>query len=312
MSQAAEHAVLICYLRPARNKARAVAEVEAVSLLRDLAATVLPGGPLSEQGGLFWISLPAQYLPSARSRLARLGYTSAVDLVQPVPQDDVGADIAPEAGERRTRWRRRTHRLIRLYEEDADALREQAPDRRTFLFETAQGEVRPVKGYRGDGQALSRRGLPVYDARMLVNLVFQPEDGVLLDPFAGIGGVVIEALASGWQVVSCDIDPALRYGLAALGATHHVADACDLPLNTASVHAIATEPPYDASTEYMLRPALTELHRVLQRGSRLALLCAAWQADVLRDQAALLGLRPYLDTPINRKGTEVIVLAWEK
>lgn len=312
MSEAAEHAVLICYLRPARNKARAVAEVEAISLLRDLAATVLQGGPLSEQGGLFWLSLPAQYIPIAQSRLARLGYSSAVDLVQPVPQDEAGSDVAPEAGERRTRWRRRTQRLIRLYEEDVDALRAQAPDRRTFLFETAQGEVRPVKGYRGDGQVLSRRGLPVYDARMLVNLVFQPERGVLLEPFAGIGGIVIEALASGWQVVSCDIDPALRHGLAALGSTHHVADACDLPLDTASVHAIASEPPYDASTEAMLRPALTELYRVLHSSGRLALLCAAWQAHVLRDQAALLGLRPYLDAPINRKGTEVVVLAWQK
>src|SRR5690349_19088702 len=109
MSEPTELAVLICYLRPARNKARVVAEAEAVSLLRDLEATVLPGGPLSEQGGLFWISLPAQYLPSARKRLARLGYTFAVDLVQPVSQDETGADVAVETGERRTRWRRRTH-----------------------------------------------------------------------------------------------------------------------------------------------------------------------------------------------------------
>jgi hypothetical protein len=42
------------------------------------------------------------------------------------------------------------------------------------------------------------------------------------------------------------------------------------------------------------------------------MLCAAWQAEMLRDEARVLGLRVYLDTPINRKGTDVVVLAWEK
>jgi hypothetical protein len=305
-----EDAVLIFYLRPARNKARQVAIAEAVSLLRDLGATALPGGPLSEQGGLFWISLPARSLTMAQRRFPRLGYSTAVDLVQPVSPQDAGSVSEPEPGERRTRWRRKLHRLVRLYEEDQVAMRELAPDRRTFLLETATGEIRPVKGYRGDGQALSRRGLPVYDARLLVNLVFRPEGGVLLDPFAGIGGIVIEALASGWSVVSCDLDPVLRHGLVALGANHHVTDAANLPLEAGSVQAIATEPPYDRGAATMLVAALDGMFRVLQGGSRLAMLVAAWQAPLLRDHASALGLQLYLDSPINRKGTDVVVLAW--
>ena len=154
--ESAEEAVLIFYLRPARNKARSAAVVEALSLLRDLEATVLPGGPLSEQGGLFWVNMPARLLPIARNRFTRLGYSQAVDLVQPVPQDHAGSGDEPQADERLTRWRRKLHRLIRLYEEDPESLRELAPDRRIFLFETAQGEIRPVKGYRGDGKALRR------------------------------------------------------------------------------------------------------------------------------------------------------------
>jgi SAM-dependent methyltransferase len=312
MFDGADQAVLIFYLRTARNKARAVAEVEAASLLRDLQATVLPGGPLSEQGGLFWIGVPADNLSNAQSRLPRLGYTSAVDLVQPIPQNSSEPIADPEPGERRVRWKRQQYRLVQLYEEDPEALRELAPDRRTFLLETSDGEIRQVKGYRGDGQALSRRGLPVYDARLLVNLAGIPDDGVLLDPFAGIGGILIEARASGWSVVSCDIDPELRHGLAALGDTHYVADACEVPLDPASVDAIATEPPYDATTAGVLKPALSELHRVLKSGGHLAMLCAAWQAEPLREYAAVLGLHPFLDAPINRKGTDVVVLAWLK
>ncbi len=286
--------------------------VEATSLLHDLEARPLPGGPLSEQGGLFWIRMPARFLPITPSRFTRLGYTYAVDLVQPVRQEDAGCVDVPAADQRLTRWQRKLHRLIRLYEEDPEALRELAPDRRTFLLETVQGEIRPVQGYRGDGKALSRRGLPVCDARMLVNLVFRPEGGVLLDPFAGVGGIVIEAIASGWLVVSCDIDPNLRHGLAALGATHHVSDTCTLPLDAGAVQAIATEPPYDRAAAHMLGPALTEMYRVLQDGGRLAMLCAAWQADALRQHAQGLGLRSYLDSHINRKGTDVVLLAWEK
>jgi ubiquinone/menaquinone biosynthesis C-methylase UbiE len=62
----------------------------------------------------------------------------------------------------------------------------------------------------------------------------------------------------------------------------------------------------------MLGTALKEMYRVLQGGGRLAMLCAAWQADILRDQAGALGLRSYLDSLINRKGTDVVVLAWVK
>jgi tRNA G10 N-methylase Trm11 len=148
---------------------------------------------------------------------------------------------------------------------------------------------------------------------LLVNLVFAPGAGrVLLDPFAGVGGIILEAIAGGYRVVSADVDPALRYGCRALGARHSVADATHLPFGAGTVDAIATEPPYHRETEGWIAGALAEMGRVLRVGGRLAVMCAGWQAGMLQQMGAGLGLRPFLDAPINRKGTDCAVLAWER
>jgi hypothetical protein len=210
------------------------------------------------------------------------------------------------------RWRGNTYERVRVYDEDADALRERAPDRRLFALTTEVGGIRQIRGYRGDGGPLSRRGLPAPDARMLVNLVATARGGLFLDPFGGIGGIVLEALAAERQVVSCDNDPVLRHGLAQLGARHCVADARNLPFRTASIAAIATEPPYDQQAANVVGDGLCEAHRVLVAGGRLSVLCADWQADQLREIAGALRLIPYLDAPLDRKGLATVVLAWQK
>lgn len=241
--------------------------------------------------------------------LPRLGYTKAVDLVVPVDQ-------APRrrhaARLNTTTWNRRQYRLLRLYQEDAAALRNRAPDRRVFLLETADGQVRAVRGYRTSGSPLTHRALPVCDARLLVNLVAPAGPGVLLDPFAGAGGTALEALDTGWTTITADVDPAVRRGLSQLGAAHVVADARSLPLRSGTVDAVATEPPYDQRVGTLVSAALVELYRLLRIGGRLALLCAAWQAADLRATASELGLHMSLDCPIDRKGLDVIVLAWRK
>ena len=305
-----DEALLIFYLRPARQRARATATAEALCLLRDLSATAPAGGPLSEQGGLFWVALPAHALERARARLPLLGYTYAVDLAEPAQEHEAGEQ--PGARNRLVRWRRRLYRLFRHYEEDPERLRESAPDRRTFAFETEAGEVRAIRGYRGDSGSLSRRGLPVPDARMLVNLAFVGAGAAFRDPFAGVGGIVLEALAHAYGVLSCDRDTALRHGLSSLGATHLVADARRLPLGAVTVDTIATEPPYERGAEDPVVASFVEMHRVLKDGGRLAMLCAAWQVEGLRQRAASIGLISYHEAPIDRKGTECAVLAWEK
>jgi hypothetical protein len=301
-------ATLIFYLRPVRRKALAAARTEALCLLRDLNPTAPPSGPLAERGGLFWIALPAEALDPAAARLPRLGYTIAVDRLE----DAARTPTRRNARAGRLRWRGRQYLLARLYTEDPASARAAAPDRRAFQLESAGGQVRAVTGYRGDGGPLSRRGLPVCDARLLVNLVTPLHGMTFLDPFAGAGGLILEAAASGYRALSCDRDPALRRGLSALGARHAVADARALPFAPGSVDALASEPPYDPRAEAAVLDALAEMARVLKPGGRLALLCAEWQAEGLRRQAAALGLSAFLDSPINRKGTACAVLAWER
>lgn len=202
--------------------------------------------------------------------------------------------------------------MTNIYRENVETVRDQAPDRRVFLLESAAGAVRPVTGYRGDGQTLSRRGLPTYDARLLVNLTGVREGGLLLDPFAGIGGIVLEAQASRCRVLSMDIDPALRFGLEAFGARHVVGDARALPYPDGSVSAVATEPPYDETALNTVAQALVEMARVLEPGGRLTMLCTKTQADALRAQALHLPLELWLDESVDRKGLPCVLLAWRK
>jgi hypothetical protein len=307
----------VVHQRPARRRARAAAVAEALALLHDLAPSAPAGGPLAERPGVFWVELPERHLEAARARLPRLGYSTAVDLL-------AGDGRGPAV-----RWRGRPWRLRRLHGEDPAGHRERAPDRREFLFESGDGRLRPVRGYRGGAAPLARRGLPVCDARLLVNLVApaqprppgragSPADrapgraGLLLDPFAGVGGVALEARAAGWTAVTADRDPALRHGLGRLASAHLVADARALPLRPGVLDAVATEPPYDPQVGPLAGQVLAEVHRLLRPGGATAWLCAAWQAPGLRAAAGDLGLRPVLDTPVDRKGVPVVALAWQR
>jgi len=117
-------------------------------------------------------------------------------------------------------------------------------------------------------------------ALMMVNLsgVMQ---GVLLDPFCGTGGILIEASLKGIYCIGIDIKPEMvmgsRLNIRSYGVEGFVdvmqADSCLLPIRNGSIDAIVTDPPYGrlSSTagrdaDLILAQLVGESSRVLRRG----------------------------------------------
>src|SRR5262249_15028992 len=122
-----------------------------------------------------------------------------------------------------------------VWEDSAEEHRDSAPDRRRFFLRDVTGAIREARGYRGGSGRGERRALPVADARLLVNLARAGVDRVLLDPFAGAGGIVHEATRTGAVVFSADVDRALAPGLVAFGSRHLVASATALPFRAGCI-----------------------------------------------------------------------------
>ena len=91
-------------------------------------------------------------------------------------------------------------------------------------------------------------------ARCMVNLARVKEGDLVLDPFCGTGGILIEAGLVGCKVVGCDIDWRMKKGTAInleyAGVTDyktHVVDVRELEMYE-EVDAVVTDPPYGIST----------------------------------------------------------------
>ncbi len=304
---------LVLRLRAARRKAREAALAEMLAVLRGLDAHRGAGGPLSDQPGVAWVSLPEPNLETALRRLSRLGYTEAVELVTAPGKTDPNGK--PHTKPIIARWKGRDVALVRVYEESDQSLRANAPDRRAFLLECNDGVVRAISSYRGGRGPLEHRALPVIDARLLVNLVTceaacEGAHRRLLDPFAGAGGIIIEANSKGFATTSLDRDAALRFGLSRLAARHVVGDASSMPFAAASFDAVASEPPYHASALEAVVASISEIARVMRPGARVAMLIGCEQAAAVRQAAARADLKLELEVPIDRKGTQVSCLFW--
>lgn len=111
-------------------------------------------------------------------------------------------------------------------------------------------------------------------ARALVNISCAQKGNLLLDPFCGTGGTLIEAKMLGINAIGSDCDPLMIDGCRqnVRGVDLLVADATRLPMVDASVDAVVTDFPYGQSVsirkedtmEHLYDDALAELRRVLK------------------------------------------------
>jgi tRNA (guanine10-N2)-dimethyltransferase len=119
-------------------------------------------------------------------------------------------------------------------------------------------------------------------ARALVNLTQVRSGEVLLDPFAGTCGILIEACLIGVNGVGIEVQPRLVKGalcnLQGLDCGLLLGDAKRLPLHDSSIDAAVLDTPYGrsakimaASKELLLKESLGELFRVIRPGRRMAI-----------------------------------------
>ena len=137
--------------------------------------------------------------------------------------------------------------------------------------------------------------LPPALARCIVNLARTSKRGTLLDPFCGVGGILLEAGLIGAQLVGVDIEREMidgaRRNLENSGISNFqlmVGDARKLP--AVEVDAIATDPPYgrQATTggvelEDLYRDALPSMAGVLKRRGYI---CVTSPAELELDELA--------------------------
>lgn len=120
-------------------------------------------------------------------------------------------------------------------------------------------------------------------ARALVNLARTPRDGTFLDPFCGVGGILLEAGLIGAKPIGVDINPDLLDGAEENLEEWEIEDYELLPedareLEIEDVDAIATDPPYgrQASTggselDDLYENSLPVLTRTLKVGGHLCI-----------------------------------------
>jgi tRNA (guanine10-N2)-dimethyltransferase len=130
-------------------------------------------------------------------------------------------------------------------------------------------------------------------ARALVNLSLIREGEWLLDPFAGTGGILMEACLVGIIGVGVEVQMKLirgaRANLEGLDCSLVCGDAKRLPLKDSSVGAAVLDIPYGrsaliraASKDDLLRQSLAELSRVVQPGRRMVIVADRSIGDLLK------------------------------
>jgi len=134
-------------------------------------------------------------------------------------------------------------------------------------------------------------------ARALVNISGVKPGEVLLDPFSGTAGILVEAGLLSAHVIGLEVRRKISHGarmnLDMFNADYSllVGDACGIALKDSSVDAIVTDPPYGRSAaiqaeslHHLYSGSFAEMYRVLKKG-RLAVVVSELSVIDFADDA---------------------------
>lgn len=114
-------------------------------------------------------------------------------------------------------------------------------------------------------------------ARTLVNLAQTKKGDVLLDPFCGTGGILLEGMLLDADVIGTDMDISMLKGCLENLSRAEVlkVDSTNLPITDCSVDSVVTDLPYGQSVcikaesmNALYNDSISEMRRVLKKGKR--------------------------------------------
>ncbi len=118
-------------------------------------------------------------------------------------------------------------------------------------------------------------------ARAMVNIARTKRGSIILDPYCGTGGILVEAGLIGAVTLGCDIQKKIIMGgqmnldYYSVNYSILLQDAGDMALRDECVDCIVTDPPYGRSAiiwarslDHLMRYSLKEMYRVLRPGGR--------------------------------------------
>ncbi len=302
-----EHVILLFEVRKSRLKSLQLAIMEAYCLLKKFNPIVIKNPPLSDVKGIFALAFHKIDIQTLREKFDKLGYSFKVLLVsfcnKEVADNKLDFDSLYS-------WKGKTFQVSIVFEQDVNWFLAEAPDRREFAILDTEGKIKKLMGYRGNGKDLGRRALPVEDCRMMVNLAMLEKNDVLLDPFAGGGGIIYQAYKTTTKIISNDIDPILKPGLEMYGAKHYIGKASDLVLDE-PVNALVTEVPFfDNSTNIVIQ-SIIYLAQFLTDNAKIIIMTSNNQKEEIKRELSKVYFYCF-GFDINRKGTLVSLLYFTK
>lgn len=302
--------VLVCSLRPSRIKAKQLAVVELFFVLARFGGIFIVNGPLGNVKGLVAFFVDRKARASLPDILKTVGYCDKYYLLDFSPQS--ASTLSDIAGANKQVWKGMPFSARLFYEQDREVYESHSSHRREFHIYTDDGLVKKVKGYRGDGTDTGKRALPVEDARLMVNLADPHQAKVLMDPFAGSGGILHAAryINPSLVLISSDCDLILEPGLQAYADRHYPMDARAVELDGAEIDALVTEVPFSANATNEVAQAFIHLSRFLKKNARVIFMCAGHQYNRLKQCLETMAFHCFIAKPVNRKGTDVVVSVW--